>query len=201
MSERLEQGAYSRSLGAVEPPIDLARHQNLRGLRERACQRQPRPVDRTEARGGLHLAATKTDALQRTQGRETLRFAREPEKPMKRPVDGFAGHEHVPEERAVLDGASVHVDFRDHRADPANRVARHRDMPDPHAPLLGQDAGAHGVEQRVSLLQHSRHDQGYFASPKARADAVESPAAALPRRAHSEELDHGRQWSTRIITK
>jgi len=92
----------------------------------------------------------------------------------------------------VLDRACVHVDFRDHRADPANRVTGHRDMSDPYAPFLGKKAGGHRVEQRVSLLRHPRHDQGHFATPKARADAVEGPAAVFPRSADSEELDHGR---------
>jgi len=115
---------------------------------------------------------------------------------MKRPVGRICRHEHVPEERAVLDGASVHVDFRHH---PRIRrtVSREHRMPDPHAPLLGQDAGAHGVEQRVSLLQHSRHDQGYFASPKTRADAVESSSRRL---AETRSLRGARPWPAMVYS-
>src|SRR6266446_3248848 len=128
MRERLEQGPDDRRLGAVEPSIDLAHHQHLRRLHERARERESRAIDRAEPRDGFDFAAAQSDALERTPGRETLRLARQPKEPMKRSVHRFAGHEDVPEQRAVLDRPSAHVDLSHDPSDPPDRVAGYRDV-------------------------------------------------------------------------
>src|SRR5215470_8596327 len=92
----------------------------------------------------------------------------------------------------MLDRPRVHVGLDDHPADAADRVAGDRHVGDPDPSLVGNEPGGDGVEERVPLLGQLRDDQGELASAEARADPVKPPAAVSPRRADSQQLDHGR---------
>src|SRR5262245_11407043 len=121
--EGLKQAADGGRLCTVETGVDLADGDRLGLVDERAGDREPRLIDGAEGGGELDLAAAEPDALERAPRRLALRLARQAQEPLNRALAEFAAHQHVPQERAVGDGAAVHVDLGDQPADAAHRVA------------------------------------------------------------------------------
>src|SRR5262245_14663515 len=189
--ERLEQAAHGRRLRIIEAGVDLADGERLGLADERARDSEPRLIDRAERGRELDLAPDEPDALERAPCGLALRLARQAQEALNRALAGAAAHQHVPEQRAVGDGARVDIGLGDQPADTARRVARDGDAIDPDATFFGDDPGRDGIEQRVTLLGQVRDDQGHLAAPEACADTMKPPATVLARGPDSEQLDHG----------